>query len=580
MSSRVRQHASVALLIIGAVSVCSVSCRGGGAGQTGAAANHDAQTVVRAADETLKQFDAQRRDPIAAYLLRTLAKDIPELAPLEADVTRVEQAALAEITAKAKALSRPKAMDGTAPPLIGRMLRPGAGGRPLPWYSQILAAGFGSVSAQGETGGGSGTPNLGVLLGYLATDLADTLGGSNMGPVTASSSSNGVSGSMGIEFGTGATGVRTSSLSFNLDVTKDGVTLSVKVSFKTEGDPCPDANGKLAFKYSVIMRGDAAAQGKRSGLQKELTGSATGQVDDEAYLTQVDFDSRIQSSVQRPASHDAFDDYTLKGSISGRWTDGVRRHITSKAATVRIGSKTDQDDVNELSGDGNDETLKIVTGYLLYLQSQWRDGHCVAVVAPVPSSVKPSSSTSVDVSVKQKRDGTAIHAPVDLTLQGQASIKPARVAPSPGTATYVAPGEKGSHAKLTFKSTSRRGIGTLDADVTVGRTGYDAKGGQNIAISGSVCGGVESPFTLQGRPPDGSSVTFNYSPTSEKGGSYTYQGGGGGFTFSGKGIYTITKGADDTLSMRQGDAGCVNGVPGGCAGHVNTVTLTPTDSCK
>jgi hypothetical protein len=215
------------------------------------------------------------------------------------------------------------------------------------------------------------------------------------------------------------------------------------------------------------------------------------------------------------------------------------------------------------------------------LQDKWRSGDCVAVEAPVPETVKPGSTNSFDVSVKHKHDGSSLKVPVTADLRGDAYLRPGRIDPSPGTATYTAPEKPGATATLKFQSVSRRGIGTLEATVKVKEVkGYTAQGGQGIAITGTICGGVTNPFTLTGRPPDGSTIVFSYSPSNDKGGSLSFKGSGGGFTFAGRGSYSIAPGPGETLILTQSDEGGMTNVPGGRAAHTNRITLTPTDACK
>ena len=110
--------------------------------------------------------------------------------------------------------------------------------------------------------------------------------------------------------------------------------------------------------------------------------------------------------------------------------------------------------------------------------------------------------------------------------------------------------------------------------------GYTASGGQGIDIIGTICGGVTKPFQLEGAVPDGSNVSFSYTPSSEKSGSYTYNGSGGGFSFSGTGNYTIAETDSDVLILTQTDTrGCVNVAGGDCKEYINTITLTPVESC-
>jgi hypothetical protein len=114
------------------------------------------------------------------------------------------------------------------------------------------------------------------------------------------------------------------------------------------------------------------------------------------------------------------------------------------------------------------------------------------------------------------------------------------------------------------------------------RVGYSAAGGQGIDIAGTICGPLTEPFHLDGAVADGSNVNFTYQPANEKGGAYTYTGSGGGVSFTGSGTYTIkeAKSGFDLILTQTDTRGCVGGVQGGCKEYVNTVTLTPLDSCK
>ena len=110
--------------------------------------------------------------------------------------------------------------------------------------------------------------------------------------------------------------------------------------------------------------------------------------------------------------------------------------------------------------------------------------------------------------------------------------------------------------------------------------GYNASGGQGIDIIGTICGGLNEPFQLEGLVADGSHVVFAYEPANENGGSYTYSGSGGGFSFSGSGTYSIAGTDSDVLLLTQTDTrGCMQVAGGGCKEYTNTVTLTPIESC-
>ena len=89
------------------------------------------------------------------------------------------------------------------------------------------------------------------------------------------------------------------------------------------------------------------------------------------------------------------------------------------------------------------------------------------------------------------------------------------------------------------------------------------------------------PFRLKGQG-KGFAVDLSYSPGSEKAGSMTYNGTGGGMVLAGGGNYTIseagTQGGRPVLTLEVKPTGYVPG-PGlqNCKQTHQVVTLTPID---
>lgn len=521
---------------------------------------------------------------LAVPLLRRFEADMPELYPLEADVSRIDQAVLARIKAKAMRPGAPHATRDGSSSAPGSVLST----RFARWRAldgmPIMLAGF--APPEGDAGHGTSSRewgrNVGLALGLTATflsDLSDTIPDSNRAGIGASEqmTEGGVRLSIGLEFGRTADGTRTSGMSYELQITREGVSLSCRAAPRVEGNVCPDGEGRISLKYAIVVRCDGSAGGKRIGFQEELTGTATAHVDDAAFLTSIDFDSRSQNSEQQLGGHNAFVDFTFKGSLTGGSRDGFKIDI-KESAIPRVGSATSSRD-QELLTRGRDDSLDALAAYMSWLEYEWRNGYCVAIRAAVPDRVKPGSSTSIDVSVVQKPGGAVIRAPIETALKGQASLAPARIDPSPGSATYVAPSQSGGNATLTFKSTSRRGIGQLDATVNLGAA-YTASGGK-FSMSGSVCD-LEKPFHLTGHGDLEYHFTFN--PGSANAGSMNYSGSGGGCTESGRGTYTVRAGMDQkslTVDFQvSGKVGCF-GAGGSFTGGADfTLTEAPSASCR
>jgi len=392
---------------------------------------------------------------------------------------------------------------------------------------------------------------------------------------------------MDMGVGKAADGTASGSASFEFEAVGTGtdgtaVKLSLDISMKGEGKTCPDADGNIPFKLDFSGGVHGSAGTKQGGFKLDLKASGVAHVNDSAYIDKLDLDANIQHSIQRPPpGHNAFYDMSIRSIGDGAWMGPGSNIQWSNETTVnRVGSTTKASDVDAQNAR---RVLQMTDSYLLTLQELWRNGACVEVLADEPGTVAQNSSTSVQAKVRHRLERTELHLPIESSLAGPASLTPVRVEAAPGNFTYVAPGVADNVSTLTFTSTSRRGIGKVSvAARTEGqKKAYRAAGGQNIAISGTICGGLSSPFTLSGSPPDGSNVTFSYNPSGDQSGSYTYTGGAGRVVFSGNGAYTIGAGSGDTLILKQSDSGCVTNIPGGtCASYTNEVTLTPMEPCN
>jgi hypothetical protein len=95
-------------------------------------------------------------------------------------------------------------------------------------------------------------------------------------------------------------------------------------------------------------------------------------------------------------------------------------------------------------------------------------------------------------------------------------------------------------------------------------------GGEGLSVSGQVTD-LTQPFELHGTFPGGTS-THHYTPTSDTGGTSSYQASGSGVTASGNGTYTLRESGGNVILVDTSD-GCVNGV-GSCKHTTATITLT------
>ncbi len=100
---------------------------------------------------------------------------------------------------------------------------------------------------------------------------------------------------------------------------------------------------------------------------------------------------------------------------------------------------------------------------------KWRGGTCVEVEsAPANAMVEHDSETTVTATVKHKLDGFDVDAPVVATFSGLQSLdKEGQRVPSPATYRFIAGSEYQDQGVITFKSTSKRGIGEGKSTLTV-----------------------------------------------------------------------------------------------------------------
>lgn len=136
-------------------------------------------------------------------------------------------------------------------------------------------------------------------------------------------------------------------------------------------------------------------------------------------------------------------------------------------------------------------------------KAKWRGGACIEVLIDRPSAnVAPHEQVHVTATAHHKIEDKDLPEPIVATLAGPASLSPQGPVDGPGAAFDYVAGEKGDSGTVTFKSTSRRGIGTTEATYTVG---CGTGNGVFECIDGKVAGlpckyvGTSSVTDLTGR---------------------------------------------------------------------------------
>ena len=210
--------------------------------------------------------------------------------------------------------------------------------------------------------------------------------------------------------------------------------------------------------------------------------------------------------------------------------------------------KTDNatlDDVTEATYSGDSVAYGAVNAAISAAEMAWQGGACIQIIATSPGTVALNSSTAIPVKVIHKKEGTDLAAKLESKLTGGASIDPTVIPKTPGTLTYVAPGETGKIATIGLSASCRRGRAKLDLKADTGTKAYRVNGVSNgVSFKGKICN-VDNGFILDATFPGGTAnVNFG------RDGSTNTTGGGGGCKMEGTGKYTLDFADDGTGTLK------------------------------
>lgn len=378
------------------------------------------------------------------------------------------------------------------------------------------------------------------------------------------------------EFHIGEDGSQAHSMEF--EVNENG--LNGKVKMKAKMDACPDPQGKVTVTLDVDSQMSVSGKPGTGGFVRSQF-KYERYVDDEAHLIAGDDGGASNLQIQMGG----FENFQ---SQSAGFTTGYERG--GKSSVV----------VNEEKGfsifrpDEGERTVKLL-GEAQLLQTliaeamlrgmgqgaPWEGGRCIDLkVTSSPGKrkgIKPSTAFDLVAIPRAKSDGASAGGTVTATLSGGASLQPASgKVPADAKYGYAGPDKKNESASIAFESRSKRGVGkaTLEFDTKTARA-YRAEGGlDDFHGTGTICD-LSQPFTISG---GGNTVTF--SPSSEQGGSYSYQGNMSGIGVHGSGTYTANADENGGKITASGN-GCVKTPMGTqCAGGTERYTLTPLEPCK
>lgn len=357
--------------------------------------------------------------------------------------------------------------------------------------------------------------------------------------------------------------------------------LTGKVRIKVHIDACPDASGKLTVTLNVDSQmGVAGKPGVGGSVRSEF--KLERFLDDDAHLMTKDgdnasmtlsaggtqggrqqsFDVRMGYGRESPGG---YEDFGNDSGFSIFRMDEVR-HAAQLAQQSFVFQRLLAEMMLRGMGKG---------------EGPWESGRCVNLkVGSNPakrSGIKPNTAFDLEATPRAKADGAPTGGTVSATLSGGASLQPASgKVPADAKYGYAGPARKDEEASIAFEARSKRGVGraTLAFDTRAHRSYHAAGGLQAFHGTGTICD-LGKTFTISG---GGNTVTF--SPSSEQGGSYSYQGNMGGIGVYGNGTYTAAANESGGKIIGSGN-GCVKTPMGTrCANGTERYTLTPVETCE
>ena len=375
----------------------------------------------------------------------------------------------------------------------------------------------------------------------------------------------------------GADGSLDQSMTF--EVNEKGLNGKVKVKSRIEG--CPDPEGKVTVTLDVDSRMSVSGKpGTGGNVHSQFTYERY--LDDDAHLIDSSDGGASNLRVQMGGIEN-FEQQQVE-ITTGHERGGKEIFIHHDESGLSIFHPEEVDRIREMIQGAELLNTLIAEAMLRGLgsgSSPWEGGRCVKLdVSSDPGKrkrIRPNTAFDIEAKPRVKADGAPAGGTVTATLSGGASLQPAS-GKVPADAKYqsAGPDKKDQTASIAFEARSKRGVGkaTLEFDTKRVRA-YTAAGGlDDFHGTGTICD-LSQPFTISG---GGNTVTFT--PSSEQGGSYRYQGNMGGIGVYGNGTYTAA--ADDTGGKITGSGnGCVKTPMGThCNNGTEKYTLTPTTPCE
>lgn len=412
---------------------------------------------------------------------------------------------------------------------------------------------LGVARRSGEGGSTFGEGMFGALvIGSLLGDTASSLVRNGGGRAGTEKGDNGLS--------VTSTGTEATVTSTHSHTDSTGVT--TEISSRTVMEGCPTADG--TFRASTRVEFSSTSAGGRTGKRGSMDVQVVGTVGDTAQL--LGYDTVYQGEMA-----------DFRGGKGGyaQVTGTIPRDGAGTMAVTRTGGAYDAGITATASLLGTLSSYSISSKLAEAAQKVWESGVCVVLrptVSAGPSQLEPGATVEITADPRARADGRPTGGKVTAQLTGgEASVSPGEL-PAVAVFTYTAPSETDRYGDVSLVSRSRRGVGRAELRLDTKVVSYVASGGGEVAFSGKV-GSVDSPFSLSGTFPGGS-TTFTFDAKGAAGGGVTVTGGGSGATLTGSGTYTLRKQGGGVLLLLAKVRSCVD-VSKICRSTTHPITLTP-----
>lgn len=340
-------------------------------------------------------------------------------------------------------------------------------------------------------------------------------------------------------------------------VNENGVTGKVKT--KIHIDACPNAEGMLTV--TIESESHMSAGGASGHVKAKFTYHRW--LDDDARLIDMG-EGGYEEDVQIEMGGTGANGNNLSVNLSRGQARGAAMQTGSISESGHSLFRPEESQHTEQLFEGTIRTMRMMaesmlSGALTGGKQPWETGRCVDLQVrsdPVKrKGARPNTAYTLFAEPRAKKDGMPTGGTVIATLSGPHSLNPQDKVRADAQFDYQNPQEKDQSASIEFVARSKRGVGraTLEFDTRKGGYRIVATGDGACAEPITVCD-VSKPFTNAAMC--GGQVSWTHTPTSERGGEFTFHWKGGRGFADAKGSYSLSGPEEEMTAIYMMDSIC------------------------